>query len=54
MACTVVQYTHGEVVILKYTSIIMKFIVWIINDIHVDLMIFIGRDVCTQGDIGLP
>ena len=36
MACTVVQYTHGEVVILKYTSIIMKFIVWIINDIHVE------------------
>ena len=35
MACTVVQYTRGEVVMLKNISITMKFIVWIINDIHV-------------------
>ena len=33
MACTVVQYTRDCPV--KNTTIIMKFIVWIINDIHV-------------------
>ena len=37
MACTVVQYTRGcHDLWLNNTSIIMKFIVWIINDIHVE------------------
>ena len=36
MVCTVVQNTRCEVVMLKNTSIIMKFIIWIINDIHVE------------------